>query len=147
MQYKEIFFISIFSVNETNARCTDISSFIQPGPHWSTSGLLPVFCLYKESCEELVCKGVISYFGNILQEVELLNQRINANVILIDMLAMALHSPSNHKTQEDRGRVRNVSVRDIPFLIFPTNNFSLVKLIYNCYADIVNSITHIAAQL
>lgn len=48
-----------------------------------TFGLFPMICFHKECCEKEVCEGVISYFGNRFQEIRPLNQRINANVILI----------------------------------------------------------------
>lgn len=44
---KEIPFITIFSINEQNALCTDVSSFIQPGPHYPLQWLFPVFCFHR----------------------------------------------------------------------------------------------------
>lgn len=58
-----------------------------------------------------MCEGVISYLGNGFQEVGLLNQRINATAILIDMITMSLSllSPSTHKNQaEKKGKVGNL---------------------------------------
>ena len=77
----------------------------------------------KRAVRNKVCEDVISYFGNRLQEVGLLNQRINTDVILIDIIAMSLLSPSNHNSSgREKGNVRKFScVREILFLIFPTN--------------------------
>jgi len=70
-----------------------------------------------------VCEGVISYFGNRFQELGLLNQRINANVILIDIIVMSLLLPSNHNNSgSKKGKVRIFSsLREISFLILLIN--------------------------
>lgn len=104
-------------------------SFIQPGLHGRTFVLFPVMCFHKERCEE-VCHGVISYFGNRFQEVGLLNQRINAIVILIDIIAIFFLSLSNQNNLDrKKGGVRKFStMREISFLILPCKYFTLVKV-------------------